>query len=114
MRIRQEREKARMQREKEERQKRERKGGKVTEREKKKKILADRRKPLNIDHLQGSKLQEKVKEMFDWLAQLELEKYDYEDRYDRQKYDIGMLRKRVQDYMAKTGKGGQRKAVKLK
>jgi len=93
---------------------RERKGGKVTEREKKKKILADRRKPLNIDHLQGSKLQEKVKEMFDWLAQLELEKYDCEERYERQRYDIGMLRKRVQDYMAKSGKGGtqQRKQIK--
>jgi len=92
---------------------RERKGGKVTEREKKKKLLAERRKPLNIDHLQGSKLQEKVKEMFDWLAQLELEKYDFEEKHERQKYDIGMLRRRVQDYMAKTGKGGtQKKQVK--
>merc|ERR1712242_26513 len=82
-------------------------------REKKKKLLAERRKPLNIDHLQGRKLQEKVKEMFDWLAQLELEKYDFEERHERQKYDIGMLRRRVQDYMAKTGKGGtQKKQVK--
>merc|ERR1711931_112737 len=63
---------------------RERKGGKVTERENKKKILAERREPLNIDHLQGSKLQEKVKEMFDWLAQLELEKYDFEEKHERQ------------------------------
>lgn len=94
---------------------RERKGGKVTVREQKKKILAERRKPLNIDHLQGSKLQEKVKEMFDWLAQLELEKYECEEKAERQKYDIGMLRRRVQDYMAKTGKGGiGKKPVKLK
>merc|ERR1712071_473378 len=63
---------------------RERKGGKVTVREQKKKILAERRKPLNIDHLQGSKLQEKVKEMFDWLAVLELEKYECEEKADRQ------------------------------
>lgn len=34
-----------------------RKGGKKqTEREKKKKVLADRRKPLNIDHLNEDKL----------------------------------------------------------
>lgn len=32
------------------------KGKKQTEREKKKKILADRRKPLNIDHLNEDKL----------------------------------------------------------
>lgn len=31
-------------------------GKKQTEREKKKKILADRRKPLNIDHLNEDKL----------------------------------------------------------
>lgn len=31
-------------------------GKKQTEREKKKKILADRRKPLNIDHLSEDKL----------------------------------------------------------
>jgi len=94
---------------------RERKGGKVTVREQKKKILAERRKPLNIDHLQGSKLQEKVKEMFDWLATLELEKYECEEKAERQKYDIGMLRRRVQDYMAKSGKGAVgKKPIKLK
>merc|ERR1739838_787242 len=35
-----------------------------TEREKKKKILADRRKPLNIDHLGIEKLREKVTEFW--------------------------------------------------
>lgn len=33
-----------------------RRGKKQTEREKKKKILAERRKPLNIDHLSEDKL----------------------------------------------------------
>ncbi|MDP0984112.1 hypothetical protein, partial [Klebsiella variicola] len=47
-------------------------GKKQTEREKKKKILADRRKPLNIDHLNEDKLREKAKELWDWLYSLAL------------------------------------------
>merc|ERR1712179_755276 len=58
-----------------------------TEREKKRKILADRRKPLNIDHLQSEKLKEKAKELFQWMSTLEEEKYDFEIKLERQKYD---------------------------
>ena len=43
----------------------------------KKKILAERRKQLNVDHLSGEKLQEKAVELHKWMAQLEDEKYDY-------------------------------------
>merc|ERR1712141_271997 len=86
-----------------------------TEREKKRKILAERRKPLNIDHLQSDKLKEKAKELFDWMAQLETEKYDFEVKLERRKYDINQLRQRVNEYMGKFGKGGKssgKRAVK--
>merc|ERR1712203_1152300 len=83
-----------------------RKGGRQTEREKKRKILADRRKPLNIDHLNSDKLKDKTKELFSWMCQLEEEKYEMETRVERQKYDINQLRQRVNEYMVKFGKGG--------
>nr|XP_039271714.1 troponin T, cardiac muscle-like [Styela clava] len=72
-----------------------------TEREKKKKFLADRRKPLNIDHLSTEKTQEKARELWNWLYKLEEEKYDFEQRIQRQKYDISHLRHRVNEYMGK-------------
>ncbi|KAM6463608.1 troponin T, fast skeletal muscle isoform 3-T3 [Liasis olivaceus] len=71
-------------------------GKKQTARELKKKILADRRKPLNIDHLGEDKLRDKAKELWDWLYQLEMEKYEYLEKIKRQKYDILSLRCRVQ------------------
>merc|ERR1712157_287110 len=90
------------------------KGGRQTEREKKRKILADRRKPLNIDHLNGDKLKEKAKELFAWMTQLENEKYDFEIKLERQKYDINQLRQRVNEYMCKFGKGGKGGAKRVK
>uniref|UniRef100_A0A672R9C8 Troponin T, fast skeletal muscle isoforms-like n=1 Tax=Sinocyclocheilus grahami TaxID=75366 RepID=A0A672R9C8_SINGR len=63
-------------------------GKKQTEREKKKKILADRRKPLNIDHLNEDKLKEKAKELWDWMYQLEAEKFEHIEKLKRQKYEI--------------------------
>ena len=86
-----------------------------TEREKKRKILAERRKPLNIDHLQSDKLKDKAKELYAWMSQLEEEKYDFEMKLERQKYDINQLRQRVNEYMGKFGKGGKstgKRAVK--
>jgi hypothetical protein len=75
-----------------------------TEREKKKKILAERRKPLNIDHLGIEKLREKVTEFWTDLYALEEEKYDQEQKINRQKYDINQLRQRVSEYMGKFSK----------
>merc|ERR1711893_486009 len=83
-----------------------------TDREKKRKILAERRKPLNIDHLGTEKLKEKAQELHKWLATLEEEKYDFERKLDRQKYDINQLRQRVNEYMGKFGKGGKGGAKK--
>ncbi|XP_069778406.1 troponin T type 3a (skeletal, fast) [Narcine bancroftii] len=71
-------------------------GKKQTEREKKKKILAERRKPLNIDHLNEEKLREKAKELHDWLCQLESEKFDMGEKLKRQKYETTSLRTRLE------------------
>ncbi|XP_023209215.1 troponin T, cardiac muscle isoforms-like isoform X2 [Xiphophorus maculatus] len=79
-----------------------------TEREKKRKILNDRRKELNIDHLKEEKLREKAKEMWDWMRQLEAEKFDLQFKYTKQKYEITVLRNRVSDHQ-KISKGTRSK-----
>ena len=43
-----------------------RKGRRGTARDAKRKALAERRKPLNIDHLNREKLIEKAKEIYSW------------------------------------------------
>ncbi|KAM9470351.1 troponin T2d, cardiac [Clarias gariepinus] len=83
-----------------------RKGAKKqTEREKKKKALAERRKPLNIDHLSDDKLKDKASELWQWLMELEAEKYDLAEKLKRQKYDITLLLVRVQDSQSAKGRG---------
>ncbi|XP_074019469.1 troponin T, cardiac muscle isoform X2 [Numenius arquata] len=85
-------------------QKSEKKGGKrQTEREKKKKILSERRKPLNIDHLNEDKLREKAKELWQTIRDLEAEKFDLQEKFKRQKYEINVLRNRVSDHQKVTG-----------
>lgn len=85
-----------------------RKGAKKqTNREIKRKVLAERRKALNIDHLSGEKLKDKAGDLFKWLKVLEEERYDFEVTADRAKYDINALRQRVSEYMQKSGKGGK-------
>uniref|UniRef100_UPI003AAD42C5 troponin T, cardiac muscle isoforms-like isoform X1 n=1 Tax=Centroberyx gerrardi TaxID=166262 RepID=UPI003AAD42C5 len=78
---------------------------KQTEREKKRKILADRRKPLNVDHLSEDKLKEKASELWQWLMGLEAEKFDLSEKLKRQKYDINQLLARVQDHQSAKGRG---------
>ncbi|CAN0422656.1 unnamed protein product [Lampetra fluviatilis] len=82
-----------------------RKGKKVTEREKKRKILGERRKALNIDHLSEDKLKEKATELWEWLHGLESEKFDLLERIKRQKYDIQSLNRRVDELNAKGRRG---------
>ena len=41
--------------------------GRATERDRKKKILAERRKPLNIDHMDLDKLRTKCQDLWDYL-----------------------------------------------
>ncbi|XP_010081138.1 PREDICTED: troponin T, cardiac muscle isoform X4 [Pterocles gutturalis] len=90
-------------------QKSEKKGGKrQTEREKKKKILSERRKPLNIDHLSEDKLREKAKELWQTIRDLEAEKFDLQEKFKRQKYEINVLRNRVSDHQKVKGSKGAR------
>jgi len=44
------------------------------ERELKKKTLAERRKPLNVDHLPTDKLIEKISDMYQYLITIEKER----------------------------------------
>ncbi|XP_013765410.1 troponin T, cardiac muscle isoforms-like isoform X1 [Pundamilia nyererei] len=81
---------------------------KPTEREKKRKILNDRRKELNIDHLKEDKLREKAKDLWDWLRQLEAEKFELQQKCTKQKYEVTVLRNRVSDHQ-KISKGGRSK-----
>ncbi|XP_011787125.1 PREDICTED: troponin T, cardiac muscle isoform X6 [Colobus angolensis palliatus] len=79
-------------------QKTERKSGKrQTEREKKKKILAERRKVLAIDHLNEEQLREKAKELWQSIYNLEAEKFDLQEKFKQQKYEINVLRNRIND-----------------
>uniref|UniRef100_A0A8C6WL13 Troponin T type 2a (cardiac) n=1 Tax=Neogobius melanostomus TaxID=47308 RepID=A0A8C6WL13_9GOBI len=73
-------------------------GKRQTEREKKKKILSDRRKPLDIEHLNEERLKEKAKELWEWMLELEAEKFDLQYQFSRQKYEINVLRNRVSDH----------------
>ncbi|XP_062973212.1 troponin T, fast skeletal muscle isoform X5 [Elgaria multicarinata webbii] len=86
-------------------------GKKQTARELKKKVLAERRKPLNVDHLSEDKLREKAKEMWDWLYQLETEKYEYLEKIKRQKYDITTLRNRIDQAQKHSKKAGAKGKV---
>uniref|UniRef100_A0A663EVX1 Troponin T3, fast skeletal type n=1 Tax=Aquila chrysaetos chrysaetos TaxID=223781 RepID=A0A663EVX1_AQUCH len=86
-------------------------GKKQTARETKKKVLAERRKPLNIDHLNEDKLRDKAKELWDWLYQLETEKYDFTEQIKRKKYEILTLRCRVQELSKFSKKAGAKGKV---
>ncbi|XP_056242635.1 troponin T, cardiac muscle isoforms-like isoform X2 [Seriola aureovittata] len=83
-------------------------GKRQTEREKKRKILNDRRKELNIDHLKDDKLREKAKELWDWMRELEAEKFELQYKCTKQKYEITVLRNRVTDHQ-KISKGSRSK-----
>ncbi|XP_056605320.1 troponin T2c, cardiac [Triplophysa dalaica] len=86
------------------------KGKRLTEREKKNKALLERRKPLNIDHLNQEKLGEKALDLWKWLCELHAEKFDLAEKLKRQKYDINVLRNRVTDHQrgAKTTKSARK------
>ncbi|KAJ8373635.1 hypothetical protein SKAU_G00042150 [Synaphobranchus kaupii] len=73
-------------------------GKKLTEREKKTKILMERRKPLNMEHLNQDKLVEKAHHLWDYMHQLYAEKFQLNEKLKRQRYDIYVLRNRVSDH----------------
>ncbi|XP_069821759.1 troponin T, fast skeletal muscle isoform X2 [Dendropsophus ebraccatus] len=87
-------------------------GKKQTAREQKKKILADRRKPLNVDHMSEDKLREKAKELWDWLYELESEKFEFGEKLKKQKYEITTVHRRVEElskFSKKAAGGGKGK-----
>ncbi|XP_057711292.1 troponin T2c, cardiac [Corythoichthys intestinalis] len=91
------------------------KGKKLTAREEKKKALLERRKPLNIDHLNQDKLAEKARDLWGWLHQLHGEKFELAEKLKRQKYEIYVLRNRVSDHQrgskaSKTSRGAKGKS----
>lgn len=79
----------------------------TTEREKKRRALADRKQQLNVDHMKRDNLIEKLKQLWTFLFNLEDERFDFEDVNDNQRYDITQLRSRVTEYMSKQGKGAK-------
>ncbi|KAG1941955.1 troponin T type 2a (cardiac) isoform X1 [Pimephales promelas] len=79
-----------------------RSGKKQTEREKKKKILGDRRKSLDIDNANESILREKANELWSWMRQLEAEKFELQYQFTKQKYEVNVLRNRVSDHQKTT------------
>ncbi|KYO33046.1 protein phosphatase 1 regulatory subunit 12C isoform D [Alligator mississippiensis] len=70
-------------------------GKRQTGREMKIRILSERRKPLNIEHMREDELRTKAKEMHDWIYQLESEKFDLMEKLRRQKYEINVLYNRI-------------------
>ncbi|KAI7794623.1 cardiac troponin T [Triplophysa rosa] len=88
-----------------------RSGKKQTEREKKKKILSERRKPLDISNANDSALREKATELWTWMRELEAEKFELQYHFSKQKYEINVLRNRVSDHQktSKRTKRGLRK-----
>ncbi|XP_074534734.1 troponin T, cardiac muscle isoforms-like [Halichoeres trimaculatus] len=79
-----------------------------TEREKKKKILSERRTELNVDHMREDALREKAKELWEKVRQLEAEKFDLQYEHAKQKYEVTVLRNRVSDHQ-KVSKGRRSK-----
>ena len=96
----------------------ERKKGRGTERDRKKKVLAERRKPLNIDHLDTDKLKAKAKALWEHLKSLEDKRrvvifvsnietwlrYDLEFVAGDDKYEIALLRARINVANDKVGR----------
>ncbi|XP_023188021.1 troponin T, fast skeletal muscle isoforms-like isoform X3 [Xiphophorus maculatus] len=80
-------------------------GKKQTEREKKKKVLAERIKPLNIDSLTDDQLRGKANELWDWLTSLEAIKYDHCEMLKRQRYEVVSLRNRIDELQKHSKKG---------
>ncbi|KAL7874865.1 hypothetical protein SRHO_G00058350 [Serrasalmus rhombeus] len=88
-----------------------RRGGKrQTGREIKRKTLAERRKPLAVDNLREDGLRERAREMWEWIYQLESEKFDLMEKMRRQKYEIKVLLNRISHAQKfKKGTGGKGK-----
>uniref|UniRef100_A0A3B4Y9V9 Troponin T, slow skeletal muscle n=1 Tax=Seriola lalandi dorsalis TaxID=1841481 RepID=A0A3B4Y9V9_SERLL len=65
-----------------------RKGKRLTGREIKKKTLADRRQPLATENMREDALKQRAQEMWNWIYQLESEKFDFMEHMKHQKYEV--------------------------
>ncbi|KAK7098407.1 troponin T, skeletal muscle-like isoform X3 [Littorina saxatilis] len=63
--------------------------------EEKQAILSQRIQPLKLDGMDGTKLQEKAKELYEHMRRLVGDKYDLEQRFKRQQYDMIELAERA-------------------
>jgi len=72
--------------------------------EEKQAILAQRIQPLIVDGLAADKLIEKAKEMNDHIRRLEGDRYDLEQRFKRQQYDMIELAERARQMNKGKGK----------
>uniref|UniRef100_A0A8C1BWA9 Troponin T, slow skeletal muscle n=1 Tax=Cyprinus carpio carpio TaxID=630221 RepID=A0A8C1BWA9_CYPCA len=70
-------------------------GKRLTGREIKRKTLSERRSPLGIENLREDVLRQRAQEMWNWIYQLESEKFDLLDQMKRQKYEIVVLLNRI-------------------
>ncbi|XP_066498236.1 troponin T, slow skeletal muscle [Hoplias malabaricus] len=85
-----------------------RRGKRLTGREIKRKTLAERRSPLGIENLREDGLRQRAQEMWDWIYELESEKFDLMDHMKKQKYEIIVLLNRIshaQKFKKVHGKG---------
>ncbi|XP_074387796.1 troponin T, slow skeletal muscle isoform X1 [Zonotrichia albicollis] len=72
-----------------------RRGRRQTGREMKLRILAERRRPLDIEGLREDGLRAKAEELHAWIQQLESEKFDLSEKLRRQRYEINVLYNRI-------------------
>uniref|UniRef100_A0A672JSY3 Troponin T, slow skeletal muscle n=1 Tax=Sinocyclocheilus grahami TaxID=75366 RepID=A0A672JSY3_SINGR len=63
-------------------------GKRLTGREIKRKTLSERHSPLGIENLREDGLRQRAQEMWNWIYQLESEKFDLLDQMKRQKYEV--------------------------
>lgn len=63
--------------------------------EEKQAILAQRIQPLSLEGMDAAKLLEKAKELYEHMRRLVGDKYDLEDRFKRQQYDMIELAERA-------------------
>ncbi|KAL1278180.1 hypothetical protein QQF64_024853 [Cirrhinus molitorella] len=83
-------------------------GKRLTGREIKRKTLSERRSPLGIENMREDGLRQRAQEMWNWIYQLESEKFDLLDQMKRQKYEIVVLLNRIshaQKFKKGHGKG---------
>jgi len=74
------------------------------ERELKKKTLAERRKPLNVDHLPTDKLIEKISDMYQYLITVEKERAQAELQIDTVKHNVQIAKGSLNVSIAKMAK----------